>query len=119
MWLCRLRPSSKDSLAPCTAWCGSVGSSFKSSFRGLYQISSGFLLLIVIYAFGILCRNIMGNMENRDFEDRIDNEMYFGTLPRAMLTLKAQAKRRREHRCKQIAWMYTLDVQMDILLNLH
>lgn len=48
----------------------------------------------------------MGNMENRDFEgfgrlkaflslhlsDKIDNEMYFGTLPRAMLTPRARAQ---------------------------
>lgn len=47
----------------------------------------GFLLMIVIYAFSIVCRNVMGNLTNQDFDDTIDNEMYFGTLPRTMLTL--------------------------------
>mmetsp|Transcript_26261 Transcript_26261/g.62624 ORF Transcript_26261/g.62624 Transcript_26261/m.62624 type:complete len:711 (+) Transcript_26261:85-2217(+) len=47
----------------------------------------GFLLLIVIYAFGIFCRNVLGNLSNSHYEDRIDNEMYFGSLPRTMLTL--------------------------------
>eukprot|EP00913_Durusdinium_trenchii_P035384 g33113.t1 len=46
-----------------------------------------FLLMIVIYAFSIVCRNVMGNLTNQDFDDTIDNEMYFGTLPRTMLTL--------------------------------
>eukprot|EP00439_Symbiodinium_sp_Y106_P012914 s4321_g1.t2 len=47
----------------------------------------GFLLLIVIYAFGIFCRNVLGNLSNSHYEDRIDNEMHFGSLPRTMLTL--------------------------------
>mmetsp|Transcript_964 Transcript_964/g.1554 ORF Transcript_964/g.1554 Transcript_964/m.1554 type:complete len:685 (+) Transcript_964:34-2088(+) len=47
----------------------------------------GFLLLIVIYGFSIVCRNVMGNLTNSDFEDMINNEMYFGSLPRTMLTL--------------------------------
>jgi len=47
----------------------------------------GFLLLIVIYGFSIVCRNVMGNLTNSDFEDMINNEMHFGTLPRTMLTL--------------------------------
>ncbi|CAK9071885.1 Voltage-dependent T-type calcium channel subunit alpha-1I (Voltage-gated calcium channel subunit alpha Cav3.3) (Ca(v)3.3) [Durusdinium trenchii] len=47
----------------------------------------GFLLLIAIYSFGIVCRNVMGDLTNADFEHVIDNDMYFGTLPRTMLTL--------------------------------
>lgn len=33
------------------------------------------------------CRNVLGNLSNSHYEDRIDNEMYFGSLPRTMLTL--------------------------------
>ncbi len=74
------------------------------TYRFLFAIS-GFLLLIVIYGFSIVCRNVMGNLTNSDFEgtkrqgresthhnaasllaDTINNEMHFGTLPRTMLT---------------------------------
>ncbi|CAJ1339866.1 unnamed protein product [Effrenium voratum] len=47
----------------------------------------GFLLLIIIYAFSIVCRNVIGNIPNSDLGDMINNDMYFGTLPRTMLTL--------------------------------
>ena len=76
--------------------------------------------MIVIYAFGIFCRNVMGSLSNNFYDggtlmnrtcfarlcwsprlwrklgpprssfffmpDMVNNEMYFGTLPRTMLT---------------------------------
>ncbi|CAE7435229.1 Catsper1 [Symbiodinium natans] len=47
----------------------------------------GFLMLIVIYAFGIFCRNVIGTLPSSYYDDIINNEMYFGSLPRTMLTL--------------------------------
>ena len=46
------------------SWCHVVIAGDKLHF----QCGRGFLLLIVIYAFGIFCRNVLGNLSNSHYE---------------------------------------------------